>query len=146
MSVATQRTSHSISGPYHDVLEWARNAENGAYFFARLATKGVAGATMRAFSDTFRRNLVAAGIPDEDEAIWWILRRFQILEFDFESSSPLARIHALLLARLALGPKDGSSEEALWTSLIAISIETAKAGGSLTREDLILRSRGSDSA
>ncbi|MFG1188443.1 hypothetical protein [Xanthobacter flavus] len=136
VAVATQRTSHAISGPYQDVLEWARKADDGASFFARLDAKGVAGDAMRAFGKTFRDNLVSAGVPDEDEATWRIIRRFQILEFDFESSAPMARTLAVILARLALSPDDADRVEALRTSLIAISIETAKAGGSLECEGL----------
>lgn len=142
VAVATQRTSHAISGPYQDVLEWARRADDGASFFARLDAKGVAGDAMRTFGKTFRDNLVAAGVPDEDEATWRIIRRFQILEFDFESSAPMARTLAIILARLALSPDDADRTEALWTLLIAISIETAKAGGSLEREGLRQRLAG----
>lgn len=142
VAVATQRTSHAISGPYQDVLEWARRADDGASFFARLDAKGVAGDAMRAFGKTFRENLVSAGVPDEDEATWRIIRRFQILEFDFESSAPMARTLAVILARLALSPDDADRAEALWTSLIAISIETAKAGGSLECEGLRQRLTG----
>ena len=139
VAVAAQRTSHAISGPYQDVLEWARAAENGTEFFKRLNAKGVAGAAMRTFSETFRRNLVDAGVPDEDEAVWRIMRRFQILEFDFELSAPLARTHALMLARMVLAVGDASRAEALWTALIAIAIETAKSGGSLQRDELRAR-------
>jgi hypothetical protein len=139
VAVATQRTSHAISGPYQDVLEWARAAENGTEFFKRLSAKGVAGGAMRTFSQTFRRNLVDAGVPDEDEAVWRIMRRFQILEFDFESSAPLARTHALVLARMVLAVGDTARAEALWNGLIALAIETGKSGGSLQRGELRAR-------
>lgn len=94
---------------------------------------------MRTFSETFRRNLVDADVPDEDQAVWRIMRRFQILEFDFESSAPLARTHALMLARMVLAAGDASRAEVLWTDLIAIAIETGKSGGSLQRD--VLRAR-----
>jgi|TARA_R110002124_G_scaffold287327_1_gene472906 hypothetical protein len=136
MAVATQRTSHAISGPYQDVLEWARVADNGMDFFKRLRLKGVAGKQMRTFSATFRRNLIDAGIADDDELIWGTMRRFQILEFDFESSSPLAKTYALMLARMSLAAGDASKVGALWEALIAISIGEAKSGGSLTRDEL----------
>jgi hypothetical protein len=142
MAVATQRTSHAISGPYQDVLEWARTAENGSAFFKRLNTKGVAGEKMRAFGDTFRQNLVSAGVEDGDETIWQIMRRFLILEFDFESNAPLARTHALILAQQALAIEDSSRDKALWHALISISGETAKSGGSLQRDELREKLRG----
>ncbi|MGX9857367.1 hypothetical protein ACR03S_18340 (plasmid) [Limimaricola variabilis] len=144
LAVATQRTSYSISGPYQDVLEWARRSESGVQFFARLALTGVASEEMRSFAKAFRSNLVAHGVSDEDEAVWAIIRRFMILEFDFESAAPEAKAHALTLARQVLAPDDAARAEALWSNLIEIVIETGKAGGSITRQALIerLTSRG----
>ena len=123
LAVATQRTSYSISGPYQDVLEWARRAQSGSQFFARLALKGVASEEMRSFAESFRNNLVAQGVTDEDEGVWAILRRFMILEFDFESAAPEAKAHALTLARQVLAPEDAKRAEALWSNLIEIVIE-----------------------
>ncbi|NHB78231.1 hypothetical protein [Rhodobacter calidifons] len=144
LAVATQRTSYSISGPYQDMLEWAHRAESGVQFFARLALPGVASEEMRSFAKAFRSNLVAYGVADEDEAVWAIIRRFMILEFDFESAAPEAKAHALTLARQVLAPDDATRAEALWSNLIEIVIETGKAGGSITRQALIerLTSRG----
>lgn len=144
LAVATQRTSYSISGPYQDVLEWAHRAESGVQFFARLALPGVASEEMRSFAKAFRSHLVAHGVADEDEAVWAIIRRFMILEFDFESAAPEAKAHALTLARQVLAPDDATRAEALWSNLIEIVIETGKAGGSITRQALIerLTSRG----
>ena len=143
-AVATQRTSYSISGPYQDVLEWARKAESGSQFFARLALKGVASKEMRNFAKAFRDNLVAHGVEDDDEVIWSFFRRFMILEFDFESGAPESKAHALTLARQVLSPEDVTRAEALWSNLIEIAIETGKAGGSITRQSLIeaLKARG----
>ncbi|WP_313242367.1 hypothetical protein [Stenotrophomonas sp.] len=144
LAVATQRTSRAISGPYQDVLEWARKAATGAEFFSRLAAKGVSGPDMRKFAGTFRANLVAAGVADDDDAIWRFVRRFLILEFDFESSAPLARTHGLFVARLILAPQDAPRAEALWSNLIEISLERAKAGGFVERVELrrLLSDRG----
>ncbi len=136
LAVATQRTSKAISGPYQDVLLWARAATSSADFFGRIAAKGVASDPMRNFVATFRSNLVAAGVADDDDAIWRVLRRFLILEFDFESTAPLARTHALALARQVLADEDVSRAESLWSDLIEISIGTAKAGGAIGRDEL----------
>lgn len=135
-AVATQRTSFAISGPYQDVLEWARTARTGAEFFQRLTLKGAASDAMRGFVQTFRANLVAHGVPDNDEAVWGIIQRFLILEFDFESGAPQAQAHALTLARQALAPEDAARTEALWSNLIELAIKTGKAGGSITRDEL----------
>src|SRR3546814_13392772 len=91
---------------------------------------------MREFVVTFRANLVTAGIADDDDAIWRVLRRFLILEFDFEAISPLARTHALTLARNVLSEQDSARAEALWSNLIEISIATGKIGGALHRQAL----------
>jgi len=139
LAVATQRTSYAISGPYQDVLEWARKADNGAQFFARLALKGVASDQMRAFASTFRAHLIANGVANEDEAVWQIIRRFLILEFDFESGAPQAKAHAMTLARQVLAPEDAARAGALWSNLIELVIDTGKAGGSITRQELIER-------
>jgi hypothetical protein len=136
LAVATQRTSKAISGPYQDVLYWAHMAGTGAEFFQRLSAKGVANESMRDFIATFRRHLVAGGVKDDDEAIWRILRRFQILEFDFESNAPIARTYALLLSGQVLSDEDSSRAGALWSVLIEISVATARAGGSLDRQAL----------
>jgi hypothetical protein len=144
LAVATQRTSFAISGPYQDVLEWARTATNGADFFKRLAAKGVAGKAMRDFATAFRTHLVDAGLTDDDEVIWGVLRRFLILEFDFESGAPLARTHALALARQVLAPTELGRAESLWSNLIELAIQTGKTGGALDRDGLraLLRARG----
>jgi hypothetical protein len=135
-AVATQRTSFAISGPYQDVLEWARTTKTGAQFFARLALKGVASDAMRGFAQTFRANLVAHGVADDDETVWNIIRRFLILEFDFESGAPQARAHALTIAGQVLAPEDAYRSKALWSNLIELVILTGKTGGSITRKEL----------
>jgi hypothetical protein len=136
LAVATQRQSKAISGPYQDVLIWARVAKTSSEFFGRIAAKGVASEQMRSFVSTFRANLVAVGIADEDDLIWGFLRRFAILVFDFESTAPLARTHGLALARQVLGDQDVSRAESLWSELIEISVSIAKVGGAIDREEL----------
>ncbi len=136
LAVATQRQSKSISGPYQDVLLWARAAETSREFFDRVAAKGVASDPMRTFVTTFRSNLMAAGVADDDDVIWKLLRRFAILVFDFESTAPLARLHALALARQVLADEDVSRAESLWSGLIEISIAIGKVGGGISREEL----------
>lgn len=128
LAVATQRTSARISGPYQDVIGWARSADNAAKFFERLDAKGVASPEMRNFVTTFRNHLVSAGVADEEEAIWRLLRRFQILEFDFEASSPLARTYALNLARAVLSPEDACRADGLVSALIEMSLAAGKVG------------------
>lgn len=136
LAVATQRQSKSITGPYQDVLIWARAAESSSDFFERIEGKGIGSDAMRTFVATFRANLLAAGVADNDDLIWKLIRRFAILVFDFESTAPLARLHALALARQVLADEDVSRSESLWSGLIEISIAIGKVGGSISREDL----------
>ena len=136
LAVATQRTSYRISGPYQDVLEYARNTDTAASFFGRLAAKGLASREMREFLATFRSNLIAQGVADDDELTWSLLRRFQILEFDFESRAPQARSYGLALARGVLAPEDADRASALWSSLIELALAKAKVGGFYDRDAL----------
>lgn len=127
--IATQRTSRKISGAYQDVLGWARSTATADDFFKRLAAKGVANDDMRAFVTTTRAHLVAGGVADDDEAIWRLLRRMLILEFDFEASAPIARTYGLALARMALADEQTARAEALWSRLVDLSIQTGTRGG-----------------
>lgn len=136
LGIATQRTSRKVSGAYQDVLKWAAAAENGAQFFKRLEAKGVANPDMRSFVATSRTNFVAAGVLDDNEAIWRILRRLLILEFDFESSAPLARTHALMLARQVLADEVVGQADGLWRVLTEIAIGVGTTGGVLDRDEL----------
>lgn len=129
--IATQRTSRKISGAYQDVLGWARSAETASEFFTRLGAKGVANDDMRAFVATTRAHLVEGGVADEDEAIWRLLRRILILEFDFEASAPIARTYGLALARMALADEQVARAEALWSRLVELSIQTGTRGGEI---------------
>lgn len=139
LAVATQRQSKSITGPYQDVLIWARAAESSSDFFERVDAKGIGSDAMRTFVETFKANLLAAGVTDDDDVAWKLIRRFAILVFDFESTAPLARLHGLELARQVLADEDVSRAESLWSGLIEISIAIGKVGGSISRKDLGLK-------
>lgn len=136
LGIATQRTSRKISGAYQDVLKWAATADNSRQFFERVNAKGVGNDDMREFVSTSRAHFVASGVADEDDAIWRILRRLLILEFDFESAAPLARTYGLMLARRSLADDQAGLAEALWRSLVEISIATGTTGGALDRSAL----------
>lgn len=142
LAVATQRQSKAISGPYQDVLIWARAAGASSEFFRRIAAKGVASDQMRSFVSTFRAHLVGAGIADDDDLIWGFLRRFAILVFDFESTAPLARTYSLAIARQVLADEDVPRAESLWSELIEISVSIAKVGGAISREELRVKLLG----
>lgn len=134
LGIATQRIDRRISGAYQDVLRWAAAAETAAEFFLRLNAKGVGSDNMRKFVATSRANLVAAGVEDNDDAIWRYLRRMLILAFDFESSTPLARTHGLMLAQQVLADEDAGRADGLWRVLVELSIATGTTGGVIDRD------------
>lgn len=136
LAVATQRTSRQISGAYQDVLKWAREAGRAEEFFNRVSAKGVGSDDKRTFVTTTRGHLVGAGVADNDEAIWRILRRLLILEFDFEAAASVTRSYGLSLARAALGDADAHRAEGLWSSLVDLSIATGTAGGEIDQSAL----------
>ncbi|MGA8613392.1 MAG: hypothetical protein WB760_17160, partial [Xanthobacteraceae bacterium] len=83
LAIAIARTSHKIDGAYQDVLTWARQLLSAPTFFDRIERPGSANDDMRRFVQTFRSNLRDAGVADDDETVWRLLGRLQILVFDF---------------------------------------------------------------
>jgi hypothetical protein len=51
--------------------------------FERLNRLGTANSDMRAFVGTLRDHLRHAGAPHDGETVWKVLRRLQILIFDY---------------------------------------------------------------
>jgi hypothetical protein len=137
LGIATQRTSRKISGAYQDVLKWARTMESAAEFFTRLEAKGIASKDMRDFVATTRKHLVASGVANDNDAIWRLLRRMLILEFDFEATSPITRTYGYALARMALADEDIGRAGALWSRLVDLSIKTGTIGGEIDRKALV---------
>ena len=83
LAVATSQNSRQISGPYKEVLSWARELGTEKSFFARLNRKGTASDEMRSFVSTFREHLSTFGAKHEDIDVWSLLKRFQILVLIF---------------------------------------------------------------
>ena len=137
LAVATQRQSKSTCGPYQDVLLWARGANSGREFFGRVAAKGGCGSPpMRTFVETFRTNLVAAGVADDDDVIWKLLRRFADPRVRLRDRLSSCSAPWSCLARQVLADEDVSRTGSLWSDLIEISIDTGKVGGAIDRDGL----------
>lgn len=83
LAIATARTSRKIDGAYQDVLTWARQIGDAVTFTDRISRAGSANDDMRTFVRTFKSHLHDAESVDDDETVWRLLRRFQILVFDF---------------------------------------------------------------
>ncbi len=134
LAIATTKGSRKIDGAYQDVLTLARQIGDAATFAAQIELAGVANDDMRAFVKTFKSHLRDEGSPDDNETVWLLLRRLQILTFDF--TAPGSASHDLALERSVrvLHTDDGSRAVAFWVSLIELAIDVAKSGGYRTRE------------
>ena len=142
LAVATAKTSAKISGPYQDVLTWARQLGSAMTFIERINRPGSANDNMRTFVRTFRRHLQEAGAPHSDETVWGLLRRFQILVHDFTAPGSADESRARDRASLALHPDDAAHAATLWTELVELAVCGAAAGGDRTRSALLEHFRG----
>ena len=137
LAVATAKISRKIAGAYQDVLTWARQLGDATTFMDRLARPGSANDDMRTFVHTFKTHLREAGSPDNDETIWGLLRKVQILVFDFTAPGSASEDLAKERAVRALQPDDAPQAASLWTTLIGLSLQIAVSGGDRTRDRLV---------
>lgn len=136
LAVATARTSRKIEGAYQDVLTWARQIGTAEVFAERIAREGSSSEDMRKFVRTFKSNLAEVDCPNDDETIWKLLRRFQILIFDFTATGSASETLARERSARALMPDDAGRGGDLWTALTALATKVAAAGGDRTRPTL----------
>ncbi len=92
---------------------------------------------MREFVQVFRANLAAAGAPTDDETVWRLLRRFQILVFDFENPGSDFEHRARERAHIALAADQAKRAADLWPILMNHAGACARAGGALTRAAVV---------
>lgn len=133
LAVAIARTTTRVERACQEVLHWARQLQDGAAFAAHIAREKFASKEMRDFVKVFRDNLAAAGAPTDDETVWQLLRRFQILVFDFESPGSDYEHRARERARLALAADQAGRTADLWPVLIDQAGACARAGGAIDR-------------
>lgn len=143
LAIATARTSQKIDGAYQDVLTWTRQIGDAPTFMGRINRPGLANDNMRTFVRTFKQHVCDAGSPGDDETVWRMLRRLQILVFDFTAPGSASEAHAKERAVRALHVDDVMQAASLWTTLVELALEIAAAGGDRTRDRLIedLRAR-----
>lgn len=134
LAIATTKGSRKIDGAYQDVLTLARQIGDAATFAAQIDLAGVANDDMRAFIKTFKSHLRDEGASDDNETVWLLLRRLQILTFDFTATGSASHDLALERAVRVLHPDDASRAGAFWVSLVELAIDVAKSGGDRTRE------------
>jgi len=139
LAVATAKISRKIAGAYQDVLTWARQLDDATVFMDRIKRPGSANPDMRTFVDTFKIHLREAGSSDDDETVWGLLRKFQILVFDFTASGSGSASEDLAKERAvrALQPDDAPQAASLWTTLVGLSLQIAASGGDRTRDRLV---------
>ena len=134
LAVAIARTTTRIELACQSVLDWARQLPDAATFATHIGRENFSSKDMRDFVNVFRTNRFTAP-PTDDETVWRLLRRFQILPFDFESPGSdfaRARTHAL-----GAGQRSGRTCPIFWPVLIHHAGTSARAGGALDRPALV---------
>ena len=137
LAVAIARTRTRVELSCQEVLHWARQIPDGAIFAAQINLEGYSSKGKRDFVEVFRANLAAAGAPTDDETVWRLLRRFQILVFDFESYGSDYEHRARERARLTLLPEQAGRASELWPILIEQAGASATAGGTQDRNAVL---------
>ncbi len=137
LAIAISKTSQKIDGPYQDVLTWARQLGDAAAFMNRISRPGSANDAMRTFVNTFRDHLREEGTAHDDESVWGLLRRLQILVFDFTATASISEELSKERSVRALHPDDASRASELWTILTELTLKIAASGGDRTRNDVI---------
>jgi hypothetical protein len=137
LAAAIARTTTRIEQACQETLHWARQLPDGLAFAAHVTRKRFASEAVRDFVAVFRGNLAAIGAPSDDETVWGLLRRFQILVFDFESPGSDYEHRARERARFSLAPDQADRATALWPILIDHVGACARAGGSRDRPTIV---------
>jgi len=137
LAAAIARTTTRIEQACQEVLHWARQLADGATFAAHINRPTFASDAMRSFVDVFRANLALAGAPTDDGTVWRLLRRFQILVFDFESAGSDYDHRAREILRWILAPDQTDRANDLWPVLIDLVGASARAAGAMDRAALV---------
>lgn len=136
LAVATGKITGVISGPYQELLSRARSHASAETFFKHLNQTGLASDDMRTFVETLRGHLKHFGAQHDDATVWQVLRRFQILYFDF--IAPGSTVESLARDRCAdiLHAETKDQAANFWDALILRSAEIAADGGDATAASL----------
>jgi hypothetical protein len=137
LAVAIAKTTARIEAEYQEVLFWARELPDAVMFAAHIARSGFSSAGMRGFVSVFKNNLKAAGAPDDDQLVWSILRRFQILVFDFQSHGADHSHFAGERCRAVLTPEQSARSADLWAILSNAAMQSAAAAGAKNHAALV---------
>lgn len=137
IAVAIARTSAKIERHYHQLLQLARKCSSAAALRGALDASRVANQGMRDFAAAVGAQIAQAGGEADDETVWRLLRRFEILVFDFESPGAISNLLVESLCRLVLTETDVSRHGDLWDALLAKALSYDADGGEITRTELV---------
>ncbi|MEQ1612055.1 MAG: hypothetical protein ABL904_04830 [Hyphomicrobiaceae bacterium] len=133
LAVAIGKTTTRIEADCQEVLYWARELPDASTFKAHIGKEGFSSAGMRGFVSVFKENLKLAGAPEDDELVWQLLRRFQILVFDFQSHGADHAHQARERCRTVLAAEQAGRSGDLWAVLSNGAMQSAAAAGSKGR-------------
>ncbi len=137
LAIATSATSRKLDGAYQDVLTWAREIGDAKTFTEQIERAGTSNEDMRTFVSTFRSHLRDAGAPNDDETVWKLLRRLQILIFDFTAQGSASEELARERCARALEPAEAGTAGDLWKTLTELALEIASSAGDRDRNHLL---------
>lgn len=130
LAVAIGKTTTRIEVDCQEVLYWARELPDAATFKTHIGKEGFSSAGMRSFVSVFKENLKLAGAPEDEELVWHLLRRFQILVFDFQSHGADQAHQARERCRTVLVAEQAGRSGDLWAVLSNGAMQSAAAAGS----------------
>ncbi len=136
-AAAVARSSRRINGPYQDVLTWARRLGSHTLFFSRVNRSGSANDDMRRFVNTFRTNLHETTLEENDEFLWRVLSRMQILPFDYTARGSSCESWDKERAAGALHSDASHGAGDLLKHLIETVVEAQSSGGDFDQKRLI---------
>lgn len=137
LAIATSRSSRYIDGVYQDVLRWARQVGSATLFFDRLNRPGTGNETMRKFVATLRRHLADSGGDTDEETVWKVLTRLQILVFDYTAEGSASEELSRERAVRVLPPTRAADASMLWSVLLDSALAVAADGGDRDRLRLV---------
>ncbi len=137
LAVAISRTTTRVEHAVKEVLHWARTQGDATTFHANIQRKGFSSDGMRNFVEVFRENLRKCGAPEDDVTVWSLLRRFQILVFDFEAVGSEFEHYARERCRFALATDQGGRAGDLWAGLVNDAETTGRAAGTRSRQQVV---------
>ena len=129
LAVAIAKTSTRIEREYQELLHWSRQLRSAEIFFSHVNRAGFGSEGGRKFIEVVRTNLSLASLPDDDETVWRLLSRFQILVFDFTAPGSCYEHRARERALSLLSPHESHRAGDLWSVLIDIASNSATAAG-----------------